>query len=72
MKQEKVYPVKVGEIIKLGITGIGAKGNPFGKIKGYIIFINNYENKAISLNQMLSVKITKVLEKFGFGELEEE
>jgi len=67
-----IPPVKVGEVIKLGVVGFGKKGNPFFKHKDYIIFLEEYKGVQISLNQMISIKITKVFDKYSFAQIVEE
>ena len=67
-----IPPVQVGQTIKLGIVGFGKKGNPMMKFKGYTIFLEKYQDTPITLNQMISIRITKTFDKFGFAVLEKE
>ena len=57
-------PVKVGDEVALKIESIGEKGDGIAKIKGFIIFI-----PGVKEGQELKVKITRVLNKCGFGEV---
>lgn len=57
-------PVKVGDEVTLKIESIGEKGDGIAKIKGFIIFI-----PGVKEGQELKVKITRVLNKCGFGEV---
>lgn len=55
--------VKEGDEVELEIISIGSKGDGMGKVNGFCIFVPQ-TNKG----RAYQVKITKVLERFGFGE----
>ncbi|RLG09298.1 hypothetical protein DRN73_10150 [Candidatus Pacearchaeota archaeon] len=56
-------PVKEGEEIDVKIESIGAKGDGIAKVKGFVVFV-----KGVEKNETCRIKITKVLDKVGFGE----
>jgi len=58
-------PVKEGDIVEIEITGKGNKGDCFGKIEGYVLFVPNSEQ-----GEIITVKVTKVLSNFGFAEIQ--
>jgi predicted RNA-binding protein with TRAM domain len=57
-------PVKVGDVIKLTIDGVGSKGDGFGKIDNFIVMVPNARE-----GETVKVRITRVLRKMAFGEL---
>ncbi len=71
MENEKIPPVKIGEKLKLGITGWGKKGNPMMKYKGYTIFLEKFEEIQIKIKEMIPIQITKVFNRFAFAQLVE-
>ena len=62
--EEKVPPVKEGEIVEVEIINIGKAGDGVGKIDGFIIFVPETEK-----GDMVEVKITKVMDRMAFAEL---
>ena len=67
--QEKEIPVKVGDVLKAFVTGFGESGDPIMKVENYIIFLKGIERKGVPVGEMVQIKITKILKKFGFAEL---
>ncbi len=65
---EKELPVKVGDNLKVSISGFGESGDPFIKIKDYIVFVKNMRT-GVPINKIFEIKITKTLAKFGFAEI---
>jgi len=65
-------PVRVGEKLKLGITGWGKKGNPMMKYKGYTIFLEKFEEIQIKIKEMIPIQITKVFNRFAFAQIVKE
>ena len=61
-------PVKIGDILKLGVVKFGKEGDPIMIHKKLIIFLKDKEKRGIELNTMIEVKITKVLPHFAFAE----
>ena len=57
-------PVKEGEEIDVLIESVGEKGDGIAKIKGFVIFVPNTQ-----ANQSVRIKVKKVLNKVGFGEV---
>jgi predicted RNA-binding protein with TRAM domain len=57
-------PVNVGDVVDLKIEAVGEKGDGIAKIKGFVIFI-----PGVKEGDEVKVKITKVLQKVGFGEV---
>lgn len=68
MEEELIPPVKVGDVLRLGVSKIGKDGDPIMIHKKFIIFLKDKERKAIQLNTFIEVKITKVLPNFAFAE----
>ena len=62
MKEYIKPPVKIDETVEITIEEIGKKGDGFGRINGYVIFVPDTKK-----GMMYSVKITKVTDRFGFG-----
>lgn len=57
-------PVRVGDELNLKIEAVGAKGDGIAKVKGFVIFVPSAQQ-----GQEYKVRITKVLNKVGFGEI---
>ncbi len=64
----KIPPVTVGEILKLGVTRFGKNGDPLMFHKDFAIFLQNTGKGGVELNQLVEVKVTKVLPKCAFAE----
>ena len=72
MEQEQktlTPPVKVGDKIKAGIVGWGKQGNPIVKVKGFVIYIEKFEEKPLHIKELLYLRITKVFTRFGFCQI---
>jgi predicted RNA-binding protein with TRAM domain len=70
MSEETVLipPVKVGDIIKdQEVINNGQKNDGVVKYEGYILFVTGCQK-----GQVVDVKVTRVLSKFGFGTVLEE
>jgi predicted RNA-binding protein with TRAM domain len=65
---ENKIPVKVGEILKLGIRRFGKDGTPIMIHKGYIIFLKDDRNGGVELNRIMEIKVMKVFPKYAFAE----
>lgn len=59
-------PVNVGEIREVRIEAMGSGGDGIAKIKGYVVFV-----PGTNLNDVVKVRITKVLKKYAFAEVVE-
>jgi len=57
-------PVNVGEIREVRIEAMGSGGDGIAKIKGYVVFV-----PGTNLNDVVKVRITKVLKKYAFAEV---
>ena len=68
-KQEKIL-IKVGDKLKLGITRFGKDGDPILFYNGFVIILQNIGRVGVNLNQLVDIKITKVLPKYAFAELD--
>lgn len=68
MQEEIEPPVKVGEILKLGIVRIGINGDPIMMLNRFVIFLKGLEGRGVELNTLVEIKITKVMPKFAFAE----
>ena len=65
----KIPPVTVGEILKLGVTRFGKNGDPLMFHKDFAIFLQNTGKGGVELNQLVEIKIIKVLPKCAFAVL---
>ena len=65
---ENLPPVKVGEILKLGVAKFGRDGDPIMIHKEFVIFLKGIEKRGVELNKIIEIKITKVMPKFAFAE----
>ena len=61
-------PIKVGDVLKLGISKFGKNGDPIMIHQGLIIFLKGIEKRGVQLNTMFEIKITKVFSNFAFAE----
>lgn len=68
MNEEINSPVKLGDILKLGVIKFGTNGDPIMLYQNLIIFLKDKEKKAIELNKLIEVKIVKVMPRFAFAE----
>lgn len=59
-------PVNVGDIRQVKIEAVGSEGDGIAKIDGFVVFV-----PGAKLNDDVTVRITKVLRKYGFAELVE-
>lgn len=57
-------PVRVGEIVNVEVEGVGEKGDGICRKKGFVIFVPNTKK-----GDKVKVKVTKVFQKVGFGEV---
>lgn len=57
-------PVNVGEEYELLIEEVGSKGDGFGKINNYVVFV-----KGTKAGQKYKIVITKALDRVGFGDI---
>ena len=57
-------PVRVGDVVDLTIEAVGEKGDGVAKVKGFVIFVTKAKQ-----GETVKVKITRVLQKVGFGEI---
>ena len=64
---EKEIPVKIGDILKLGVVRFGKEGDPILIHKGFIIFLKDLRGDSVSLNTLIEIEITKVLPKFALA-----
>ena len=62
-------PIKVGEVYNLDVEGFGSKGDPFGKVLNFIVFIKLPEETKVNLGDKLIVKIKTVTPKQAFSEI---
>lgn len=57
-------PVKVGDELDVKIEAVGEKGDGIAKSNGFVLFVPN-----TNTGDEVKIKVTKVLRKFGFGEV---
>ena len=64
--KEMQPPVKVGDEFDVVVENIGEKGDGIIKVRGFVVFVPNVKER-----EHIKVRITKVLQKVGFGEVAE-
>jgi predicted RNA-binding protein with TRAM domain len=64
-EEQKKAPVVQGSIINLKLLGTGSKGDLFGKVTGFIVFVHG--TTEADLDKTLPVEITEVKEKCAFA-----
>ncbi len=64
MKFERKPPVKVGDVREVKIENIGSGGDGIARIDGYVVFVPNTK-----VNDVVTVRIIKVLRNYGFAEV---
>ena len=57
---EKIPSLKVGDKIRAMIVGWGKKGNPFVKVKGFVVYIEKFEDKTLKIKELLNLRVTKI------------
>ena len=60
--------VTEGQHYKEKVFSIGVKGDPMIKVNGLCVF---FKSDIVQVDDMVIVKVTKKLDKVGFGELVE-
>jgi predicted RNA-binding protein with TRAM domain len=68
-KMESKIPVKIGDILKLGIRGFGTDNDPLFNYKNFVIILKNYEKNSLRLNTLIEIRITKVFQHYAFAEM---
>lgn len=63
-RDEPTAPVEAGETYDVVIEDIAKKGDGIARIEGFVIFVPGTE-----IGDEITVKVTKVLRKFAFGEV---
>ncbi len=64
MEFERKPPVKVGDVREVRIESIGSGGDGIARIDGYVVFV-----PGVKVDEIVTVRITKVLRKYGFAEV---
>ena len=59
-------PVEVGDIREVRIEAVGSEGDGIAKVDGFVIFV-----PGVKVDDVVTVRITKVLRKYGFAEVVE-
>lgn len=59
-------PVEVGDIKEVRIEALGSEGDGIAKVNGFVIFV-----PGVKVGDVVTVRITKVLRKYGFAEVVE-
>ncbi len=63
---ESTATVEVGETYELKIEDIAREGDGIARVEGFVISV-----PLIQVDDIVNLKITRVLRKFAFGEKEE-
>ncbi|WP_091689934.1 MULTISPECIES: TRAM domain-containing protein [Methanococcoides] len=61
---ESTAPVEAGETYDVTIEDIAREGDGIARVSGFVIFV-----PGAKVGDEVSIKITKVMRKFAFGEL---
>lgn len=64
-EQPKNAPVTVGSLINIKLIGTGSRGDLFGKVSGFIVFVHGTTES--DLTKVVPVEITEVKEKCALG-----
>ncbi len=64
---ESTAPVDAGETYEVTIEDIAREGDGIARVEGFVIFVPNTQ-----VGDNVTIKVTKVLRKFAFGEVAEE
>jgi len=64
--RSRAPPVEVGDIREVKIEAVGSEGDGIAKIDGFVVFV-----PGVNVNDVVTIRITKVLRKYGFGEVVE-
>lgn len=64
MNEHESAPVKEGETYEVEISAVGGKGDGIAKVKGFVLFVPKAKK-----GEHLKIKVTKVLQNVGFGEV---
>lgn len=67
LDENKTPPLKVGDVLKLGVVRFGKDGDPIMMHAGFVVFLKGVKG-GVQLNTMFEVRITKVLPHFAFAE----
>ena len=59
-------PVSVGEVREVKIVAMGKGGDGIAKVNGFVVFV-----PGTNTNDVVKVKVTKVLKQFAFAEVVE-
>jgi predicted RNA-binding protein with TRAM domain len=61
---ESTAPVEAGETYDVTIEDIAREGDGIARVSGFVVFVPN-----ASVGDEVTIKVTKVMSKFAFGEL---
>ncbi|WP_292470854.1 TRAM domain-containing protein [Methanolobus sp.] len=65
-REESTAPVETGETYEVTIEDIAREGDGIARVSGFVIFV-----PGTSVGDEVTIKVTKVLRKFAFGEVAE-
>ncbi|SFM28400.1 TRAM domain-containing protein [Methanolobus profundi] len=65
-REESTAPVDAGETYEVTIEDIAREGDGIARVSGFVIFV-----PGTSVGDEVTIKVTKVLRKFAFGEVAE-
>lgn len=57
-------PIKEGETVSVTIESVGEKGDGIARVKGFVVFV-----PGVKQGDKVTVRVTRVLRKFAFGEV---
>ncbi|WP_340818323.1 TRAM domain-containing protein [Methanolobus sp. WCC4] len=63
-REESTAPVDAGETYDVTIEDIAREGDGIARVSGFVIFV-----PGTSVGDEVTIKVTKVLRKFAFGEV---
>lgn len=64
VKRGFVSPVKQGDVCDVLIESVGGKGDGVAKVSNFVVFV-----PGTAIGDRVSVRVTRVLEKFAFAEV---
>ncbi|MDY0387650.1 MAG: TRAM domain-containing protein [Methanolobus sp.] len=66
-RNETTAPVDAGETYDVTIEDLAREGDGIARVSGFVIFV-----PGTSVGDEVTIKVTKVMRKFAFGEVVEE
>jgi len=65
----KKPPVRINKKLKVAVTRFGKDGDPIVVYKNFIIFVKSKEKIVVRVNEIIEIRIVKILPKFAIAEI---